>query len=54
MSALVGLFSLLYVSLCPELADKKNACVLVDLLLHWQYEERPRLKVGYAGRLTEG
>jgi hypothetical protein len=54
VSALVGLFSLLYVLLCPELADKKNACVLVDLLLHWQYEERPKLKVGYAGRLTEG
>jgi hypothetical protein len=25
-------------------ADKKNACVAVDLMLHWRYEERPKLK----------
>jgi hypothetical protein len=26
----------------------QNACVLVDLCLHWKYEYRPRLKVGAA------
>ena len=26
-------------------ADMKNACVLVDLVLHWKYEPRPKLKV---------
>ena len=26
-------------------AHIQNACVLVDLLLHWKYEDRPKLKV---------
>jgi hypothetical protein len=48
----VGASGALFATVClavPELAEKENACVLVDLLLHWQYEERPKLKVGYAG-----
>jgi hypothetical protein len=33
-------------SSCPRssLADGENACVAVDLMLHWKYEERPKLK----------
>jgi len=26
-------------------ANGQNACVAVDLMLHWRYEERPKLKV---------
>lgn len=34
------------VGVARDVTDCKNACVLVDLLMHWKYEERPKLKVG--------
>lgn len=36
---------LLASSTCHENLRSKNACILVDLLLHWKYEERPKLRV---------
>jgi hypothetical protein len=42
--ALVAVVSCCRVS-GSNLADGENACVAVDLMLHWKYEERPKLKV---------
>ena len=48
----VGASGALVAVVCPyllilERADRKNACVAVDLMLHWKYEERPKLKVSH-------